>query len=317
MYFIDTEIERNDELTSSKLARRILLHFRLQLSQEKVRRLWQKLGWVQTGTKYCQLIREPNRVKQLEFSEKCLQENKQFDNVIYTDKCSVLLENHTKLSFHLKWEQPKLKPKDPVKVHVWAGISKRGPTELMVFEGIMYVQFYVSEILSNGLLPFICRTFPDGHQFQQDNDPKHTNHLARNFMEDNGINWWKTPPESPDLNPIKMLWQELKHFLQNIAKPRAKEELINGVERFSNQRVDAEKCMKYMYIGHLHSLASSCRAAGKSFQKLVPGCTLQTLIKTASNKNHDQHCPMHVIPWTPIPIVFTTKLHTVFEDSIL
>ena len=184
-------MERNDELTSPELTRRILLHFGFQFSQEKVRRLRRKLGWVQTGTKYCQLIREPNRVKRLEFSEKCLRENEQFDNVIFTDECSVLLENHSKLSFHRKWEQPKLKgkPKHPVKVHVWAGISKRGPTELMVFEGIIDVQFYVSEILSNGLLPFIRRTFPDGHRFQQDNDPKHTSHLASNFMEDCGINW--------------------------------------------------------------------------------------------------------------------------------
>ena len=254
MNFIDSEMERNDELTSPELTRRILLHFGLQFSKEKVGRLRRKLGWMQTGTKYCQLIREPNRVKQLEFSEKCLRENEQFDNVIFTDECSVLLENHSKLSFHHKWEQPKLKgkPKHPVKVHVWAGISKRGPTELMVFEGIMDAQFYVSEILSNGLLPFIRRTFPDGHRFQQDNDPKHTSRLASNFMEDNGINWWNTPPESPDLNPIEMLWHELKHFLRNIVKPRTKEELINEIERFWNERVDAEKCTKY--IGHLHKV---------------------------------------------------------------
>ena len=125
--------------TSPLLVRKILQRFGLQFSQEKVRRLRRKLGWVQTCTKYCQLIREPNRVKRLEFSEKCLRENKQFNNVIFTDECSVLLENHSKLSFHRKWEQLKLKgrSKHPIKVHVWAGISKRGPTELISFEGIM------------------------------------------------------------------------------------------------------------------------------------------------------------------------------------
>lgn len=61
MNFIDVEMERNDELTSPLLARKILQRFGLQFSQEKVRRLRRKLGWVQTGTKYCQLIREPNR----------------------------------------------------------------------------------------------------------------------------------------------------------------------------------------------------------------------------------------------------------------
>jgi len=111
---------------------------------------------------------------------------------------------------------------------------------------------FVSDLLSNGLLPFIRRTFPDGHQFQQNNNLKYTSRLASNFMEDYRINWWKTPSESPDLNPINMLWHEQKHFLRNIIKPRTKEELMNGIERFWNKRMDAEKCTKY--IGHLHKV---------------------------------------------------------------
>ena len=55
--------------------------------------------------------------------------------------------------------------------------------------------FYVLEILTNGRLPFIKSAYPS-HHFQQVNDPKHTSHLARTFMEENDINWWKTPPES-------------------------------------------------------------------------------------------------------------------------
>ena len=221
-------------MTSPELTRKIYERFGLSFSREKVKRLRRKLGWVQTGAKYCQLIREPNRVKRLEFSEKCRRDNEQFDNVIFTDECSVMLENHSKISFHRKWEQPRLKgrPKHPIKVHVWAGISKRGPTRLIVFEGIMDAQFYISEILTNGLLPFIESAFPDGHRFQQDNDPKHTSRLAKTFMEENNINWWKTPPESPDLNPIELLWHELKHFLRSIVKPRTKEELMNGISRF-------------------------------------------------------------------------------------
>ena len=252
--FIDSEMERNDEMTSPELTRKIYERFGLSFSREKVKRLRRKLGWVQTGAKYCQLIREPNRVKRLEFSEKCRRDNEQFDNVIFTDECSVMLENHSKISFHRKWEQPRLKgrPKHPIKVHVWAGISKRGPTRLIVFEGIMDAQFYISEILTNGLLPFIESAFPDGHRFQQDNDPKHTSRLAKTFMEENNINWWKTPPESPDLNPIELLWHELKHFLRSIVKPRTKEELMNGISRFWEERMDAEKCSKY--IGHLQKV---------------------------------------------------------------
>ncbi len=43
----------------------------------------------------------------------------------------------------------------------------------------------------------------------QNNDPKHTSRLAKSFAE-NGVNWWHTPPESPDANSIENLWHELK-----------------------------------------------------------------------------------------------------------
>jgi len=43
----------------------------------------------------------------------------------------------------------------------------------------------------------------------QDNDPKHVPKLGQQFFKDKKITWWKTPPESPDLNPIENLWYEL------------------------------------------------------------------------------------------------------------
>ena len=179
-----------------------------------------------------------------------------------------MMENHSKITFHRKWEQPKMKgrPKHPLKVHVWAGISKRGPTKIMIFEGIMDAQFFVTEILSNGLLPFVQEKFRDGYRFQQDNDPKHTSRLAVRFTVENAVNWWKTPPESPDLNPIENLWHELKHFLRNKAKPHTKDELVHGIARFWAEKVDAAKCAKY--IGHLQSVlpivvARQGRASGK------------------------------------------------------
>jgi hypothetical protein len=50
---------------------------------------------------------------------------------------------------------------------------------------------------------FIEERFPDSHRFQQDNDPKHRSNMAKQFMEENGINWWTVwHSESTDINPI-------------------------------------------------------------------------------------------------------------------
>ena len=65
-------------------------------------------------------------------------------------------------------------------------------------------------ILKDYLVPFIQAEYPSYHQFMQDNDPKHTSRRSWVFFEQHNINWWKTPPESPDANPIENLWHELK-----------------------------------------------------------------------------------------------------------
>ena len=132
-----------------------------------------KLGWRKTGPKYCQCVREPNRVARLAFAERCLEAEETFDDVVFTDESSIWLERHNKVCFRKKGMPAKLKPtvKHPYKVHVWGGISKRGATSILIFTGIK--EFYVEAILRDTLLPFVRERFPDGYRFQQDNDPKH------------------------------------------------------------------------------------------------------------------------------------------------
>ena len=85
----------------------------------------------------------------------------------------------------------------------------------------------------------------------QDNDPKHTSRMANSFMLDNNIFWWKTPPESPDCNPIENLWHELKEFMRGEVKPKCKQELVDGITMFW-RTVDKVKCGKY--IRHLRKV---------------------------------------------------------------
>ena len=136
-----------------------------------------------------------------------------------------------------------IRAKHPVKVHVWAGISLKGATQVCIFDGIMDADLYIN-ILQQTLLPFICANFQD-HRFMQDNDLKHTSRKAVKFMTDNVINWWKTPPESPDINPIENLRHEDKEYIRREAKPKTKEELIEGIKGFW-KTVTLEKCTKYI-----------------------------------------------------------------------
>lgn len=107
------------------------------------------------------------------------------------------------------------------------------------------------QILQQTLLPFLEEVYPDGHRLMADNDPKHTSRAAQNFLEENGVNWWRTPAESPDCNPIENLWHELKEYIRREVKPTIKQELVDGIRAFWDT-VDLAKCAKY--IGHLRKV---------------------------------------------------------------
>lgn len=115
----------------------------------------QNLGWTFHGRRYCQMNREPNKVKWFEFVVKCLAENE----ILLMSSGPMKLLNQCRWSAncrHCFWkhnEKPRLtpRPKHPIMVHVWAGISKWGA---YIFEGKMDAPFYI-EILRHYLVPFV------------------------------------------------------------------------------------------------------------------------------------------------------------------
>ena len=92
----------------------------------------------------------------------------------------------------------------------------KGATSLVMFGGILNATRYAL-ILKEGLLLFIKKHYPRhrSHRLQQDNDPKHASKSIQSFIKRCKVNWWRTPPESPDLNPIGLVWNSLKTFLWN------------------------------------------------------------------------------------------------------
>lgn len=243
--FIEDQMRRDDETTSSQIQKK-LARRGVRVHASTVRRCRKKLGWTLQRTRYCQLVRDANKVKRLEYAQRVLETGDTFNNVIFSDECSISLEQFRRTCYRKIGEPAKRKPKPkhPLKVHVWAGISRHGATKICIFEGIMLADLYC-DILRSHLIPFINEKLPN-HRFMQDNDPKHTSRVARTFFEENEINWWRTPPESPDLNPIENLWHELKFYLETKVKPRSKQELIDGIKKFWRKKVHAAKCGKYI-----------------------------------------------------------------------
>jgi len=244
---VEQQMRSDDETTATQL-QELLLRNGVSMCLRSVLRSREYLGWTFRGSSYCQLIRNENKQKRLEWALQ--NRGDRFENVIFSDESSIQLETHRKRCCRKKGEKPtnKPRPKHPLKVHVWAGISTQGATDICIFTGIMDAEFYV-KILNNCLLPFISDKFgSSNHRFMQDNDPKHVSRRAQSFFEEKNINWWRIPPESPDLNPIENLWHELKEYLRAKVKPRNLAELKTGIKAFW-LTVSPQKCLKY--IRHL------------------------------------------------------------------
>ena len=232
--YLDRMLEDDGEISAMELHRLIAKKFGKQIPAQTIRLfLRQKLQWVVVRTKVGPMISDKNKAKRMEFAQRCLTAKDSFDDVIWTDESSVQLVKHTRsMRVNVGKEQPnRTVAKHAVKVHVWAGISKRGAMKICVFDQIMNAQVYVG-ILEDFLVPFIAERFSDGHRFMQDNDPKHTSRLARGYLKEHDINWWHTPASSADINPIERVWAELKWYIAQRVKPLNKKDLVNGIVSF-------------------------------------------------------------------------------------
>ena len=135
--YISMCLKENGELSASELCQKLKTVFDITVSTTTVKVARQKLGWVSSTQAYCQTVRAANRPKRLEYAIRCITTREKFHDVIFTDESTIKIQTTTGKCFYLKGHKKTLKgkPKHPFSVHVWAGISRKGPTDIHIFTG--------------------------------------------------------------------------------------------------------------------------------------------------------------------------------------
>ena len=107
---VEDQMRLDDETTAYQL-HQLLTRRGYNISLRTVLRCRTAMGWTFRGSAYCQLIRDSNKLKRLEWARSNPYSDEAFENVIFTDECTLQLESHRRFCCRKRGEPPKLKPR--------------------------------------------------------------------------------------------------------------------------------------------------------------------------------------------------------------
>lgn len=207
------------------------------------------------------LISKKNRLARLKFAtEHVGWTPQQWAEVIWTDESKFLLfgsDGRTYVRrpvgtrYDVRYQVPSVEHGGG-SVMLWGCFSSRGMGPIHRVNGIMDRNVYLN-ILETVLYPFARSTFGRSFIVQQDNDPKHCSRLVKQWFDRRRVTLMNWPSQSPDLNPIEHMWEELERRLRH---KRAK----NADEKYQQLKEEWERIPQAVIDALIESMPRRCQA---------------------------------------------------------
>jgi len=237
-----------------QLARSLQINENLEVSADTVRRALRRNGLVSRVKRKKPLLSKKHREKRLKFAKRFKDWTiSDWSKVVWSDESKFQIFGSDGRQYCWKKLGEPLKNahvKPTVKfgggsVFVWGCFTSHGVGYLCKIDGGLDAELY-RRILDEDLMETLryYELNVSDIVFQQDNDPKHTAILTKKWFDDNNVEVLPWPPQSPDLNPIEHLWNDVDRRLRALdIEIRGKDSLWEHVTQIWNETA-LEACTK-------------------------------------------------------------------------